>query len=231
MGFLDLLKRRRLDTAVAVPSALPAHVGLATGYADLECIKQPHINLAIWPRTIPPSLAQWLDQLPYEQLPNKRIMLGGQQEQDQIAALVKCNLTVATAATEHLISDISEIVTRFRQLTGYDMLQLRLERIDNPACKKFHTDRVGLRLLVTYRGTGTEWLPEYAVNRNALGCCENHDICKNYEASQKMGRGHIGIFKGSAYASGAVDGIVHRSPPVKGRKNVRLLLCLDKPYC
>lgn len=231
MGFLGLLTRRGLDTSVAVPPALHAHVGLATGYADLECIKEPHINLAIWPRSIPPSLALWLDQLPYEQLPNDRIILDGRQERNQIAALVKGNMNVVTTVTEYFIGDITEIVSQFRQLTGCGALQLRLERIDSPACKKFHADRIGLRLLVTYRGAGTEWLPEHAVNRNALGCCENHDICKNYRAVQKLGRGHIGILKGSDYAHGTIDGIVHRSPSVKGRKNARLLLCLDKPYC
>ena len=37
----------------------------------------------------------------------------------------------------------------------------------NRGCRRYHIDNVPQRLLVTYAGKGTEWLPEEAADRNA----------------------------------------------------------------
>jgi Protein of unknown function (DUF1826) len=214
-----------------MPELLPAHVRVVDDFAGLTCIKNADINLAILPRSIPPAIEQWLKELPFKQFPNGRVLLEGFNERATLQELIACNLRKPYPAADLMLDDISAIIARFRQLSNYSALQVRLDAVDHYGCKKFHTDAVGLRLLSTYHGAGTEWLPETAVDRKALGCCEAHDICTDISAIQRMDTGYIGILKGSVYDNKTTGGIVHRSPPVKGERNGRLLLCVDKPYC
>lgn len=46
---------------------------------------------------------------------------------------------------------------------------LRLEVIGKAMCPRLHVDRVGIRLLCTYRGPGTEWIADTGADRNKLG--------------------------------------------------------------
>ena len=230
MNFLALFRHGVPRSARAVREP-PPHVAVADDYPGLRRIHEPEINLAIWRRGLPAELRHWLDKLPYAQLPQRRVMIGPHEHEAVVRALVTENLAAVPPVADALVADITGMIKIFRDLSGYETLQLRLEGIDNASCKKFHTDHVGLRLLVTYKGAGTQWLPEHAVDRLALGCCENHDICRNRGAVETLERGHAAILKGSAYRPAAVGGIVHRSPPIKEKGRARLLLCLDKPYC
>nr|WP_276526261.1 DUF1826 domain-containing protein [Halomonas meridiana] len=63
------------------------------------------------------------------------------------------------------LADVSEIVEMFRCLFEPAAVGLRLHVLPSTMCPRFHTDRVPARLLVTYAGRGTEWLPESLVNR------------------------------------------------------------------
>ena len=46
---------------------------------------------------------------------------------------------------------------------------LRLSTLDKAMCPKFHVDRVPCRLVTTYNGPVTQWLPNTKANRNKLG--------------------------------------------------------------
>jgi hypothetical protein len=100
---------------------------------------------------------------------------------------------------------------------------MRLERIVDNACCKFHADQVGLRLLTTYLGPGTQWLPDDAVRRRR-GLC----FPLRHAPPQRLERFAVGLFKGESYPGNCGRGIVHRSPPVSGTGKVRILLCLDE---
>ena len=53
----------------------------------------------------------------------------------------------------------------FADLTAAERLGVRLARLDEPMCPRFHVDHVGVRLLTTYCGVGAEWLPPDQVDR------------------------------------------------------------------
>lgn len=206
-----------------------AHVLNAPQVDDLAAICHPDKNLVIWQRSIPEHVERWLDRQPTSRLPDDRIILDGcAAESYEIAALLHSNKLEKCEQAKWLQDDIQNLVGMFRKLSGYSALSLRLDTVRNDGCRKFHADKVGLRLLCTYRGSGTQWLPELAVNRAALGILDNDAICLDAAKIQQLSRGDVGIFKGDAFGQGHVAGIVHRSAPCATPRYSRLLLCLDK---
>jgi hypothetical protein len=111
-----------------------------------------------------------------------------------------------------LLRDVLRLANLFAEVTSLQQVRLRLEHMTDNACRCFHVDNVGLRMLCTYAGPGTEWL-------DAAGRC--HRILT----------GQVAILKGAAYPDMAPR-IRHRSPPVEhlppGHRS-RLLLCIDAP--
>ena len=74
-------------------------------------------------------------------------------------------------------------------------------------CRRYHIDNVPRRLLVTYNGKGTEWLPEHAANRDAFSKGEpNEKIVRDLSARKFMSEWDISIFRGGA------SGLLHRTP-------------------
>ena len=77
----------------------------------------------------------------------------------------------------------------------------------NRGCKRYHIDNVPHRLLVTYYGKGTEWLPDDAVDRKAYEKGEpNEAIVTNPNAIQHIDEWNIAVFRGLS------EGLLHRTP-------------------
>tara|TARA_B100000989_G_scaffold47303_1_gene30755 strand:+ start:451 stop:1110 length:660 start_codon:yes stop_codon:yes gene_type:complete len=75
------------------------------------------------------------------------------------------------------------------------------------SCQRYHIDNVPLRLLVTYYGKGTEWVPDSAVDRLAYDSgMPNDKILTNYSARKFLNAWDIAIFRGGP------DGLLHRTP-------------------
>ena len=88
-------------------------------------------------------------------------------------------------------------------------------------CKRFHIDNVPQRLLVTYSGEGTEWLPDAAADKSAyLNGEPNEKILKFPQKKQFVNEWDIAIFKGGS------EGLLHRTPDSALKKN-SILLRLD----
>ncbi len=118
-----------------------------------------------------------------------------------------------------LSDDIAALVNTFAIITKTDSVDVRLEQIDDDACWRFHRDAVDTRLVSTYRGPTTEWVPP-AYSERAI------DEQQSYEGPlERLGDHHVAIFKGKSAGPGS--GIVHRSPPISGTNQTRLFLCLN----
>ena len=109
-----------------------------------------------------------------------------------------------------LYADFRRLATRFSTLAESPIVRMRLEHVTNDSCRKFHVDAVGLRLLCTYAGPGTEWVDRGGKIR-------------------RMTTMEVAVFKGSAFP-GSGPRVLHRSPPLDTGMFVgqsRLLLCID----
>ena len=78
------------------------------------------------------------------------------------------------------------------------------------ACQRYHIDNVPLRLLVTYYGKGTEWVPDSAVDRLAYDSgMPNDKILINNNARKFLNAWDIAIFRGGP------DGLLHGRPMLR----------------
>ncbi len=99
-------------------------------------------------------------------------------------------------------------------------------------CPKFHVDRVPCRLVATYSGIATQWLPHHAVRRERLGVGsqgktdEESVLYRNPNDIQQLKAGDIALLKGESWIGNEGAGLVHRSPNVTNESK-RLLLTLD----
>jgi hypothetical protein len=130
-----------------------------------------------------------------------------------------------------LMRDLARALAFYRE-HALDLAEVRvrleIERRDR--CRLFHTDRIGLRLLSTYLGPGTEWVPEIALDRAALGSGDNSKIAPRPEEVRHLHPFWVGLFKGDLHPDCRGRGSVHRSPPIERRRGVRILLTIDDPW-
>ena len=127
-----------------------------------------------------------------------------------------------------LKGDIARLINCFSVVTGSDSLRLLLERVNSNMCRRFHTDINSLRLLCTYLGPGTLWLPNDNINHRAMrqkGSDPGIALDKN--KIQQVGVGEIAILKGAVYPGENTQACVHRSPTIEESGETRLLLRLD----
>ncbi len=207
--------------AVGNPAELAAGIETCDRAQGLAAINTPDRELVIWRRLLPAGLASWLERMEPSRLPDLRILV---RRGDLRAALEPhldaCDMP-AGDMRDLLIADVGDLVSTFSGITGTGLVDVRLERVTNDACWKFHRDCVEARLLTTYRGPATEWVHPAQAAR-AL------QEQKEFKGPLEQLRLHdVAFFKGSCAEPGS--GIVHRSPPVAGTGQTRLLLCLNKP--
>ncbi len=133
--------------------------------------------------------------------------------------------------------DAYELSRHFAGLAGLSSVHVGLEILDQDACRKWHVDRVGMRLLVTYAGPGTEWALESGVDRGWLGEASldldeaNDRIVFDRSAIRRAGVGDVLLCKGDVFEGEPGQGLVHRSPPVRADSRWRLLLRIDERGC
>ena len=122
------------------------------------------------------------------------------------------------------ITDMSEICILYLNIIKKNSLNFSLKT--SRGCKRYHIDNVPLRLLVTYFGKGTEWLPRDACNYPAYYNGEsNEKIIKIKNKSKFIEPWSVAIFKGQKFKGGK-KAILHRTPDEALNKK-SLLMCLD----
>tara|TARA_A100000164_G_scaffold375125_1_gene409473 strand:- start:378 stop:1034 length:657 start_codon:yes stop_codon:yes gene_type:complete len=117
------------------------------------------------------------------------------------------------------VSDMSEICQIFCDTLNSKSVSfcLATER----GCSRYHIDNVPMRLLVTYMGQGTEWLPNEIANRAAFEeGLPNEKIVKDSSKIKSIKTFNVAIFRGGA------TGLLHRTPD-SALKNPSILLRLD----
>lgn len=93
---------------------------------------------------------------------------------------------------------------------------LRLDVVTRNACRRFHIDAVTARLVCTYRGTGTR----YGVS---TGGGEPRRVFT-------VPTGSPIVLRGMRWPETPLSGLLHRSPPIEGTGETRLVLDpLDDP--
>lgn len=125
-----------------------------------------------------------------------------------------------------LFKDISEILKLFVRTTEASSLRLMLTTVSTNMCSRFHTDINDLRLLCTYIGPGTLWLPDEAINHKASRARgSNQELAIDEQQIQQANTGDIVILKGALFPE--ANPILHQSPTIEKTGGKRLLLRID----
>ncbi len=187
-------------------AALPDHVAFATQPTVLAAIDDPAVTLAVWQRPSP------LDRSEIGDLSTVRFAAPAPAVERILADLLSAD-GPARAWHPIVAQDAGRLATLFASLSGEERVEVRLERVTGNGCWKFHADYVALRMISTYCGQATQWLP--------LGADAD-------TPPRALAAGDVGLFKGRALAGDRA--IIHRSPPIAGSGEERLLLVIDAEW-
>lgn len=186
----------------------------------LEHILQPAINIAIYQRDIS-SLKEELDQLQ-----EKTIECRESGDISKIKATLIEYLSENDLELPGLLEDIENQLKHFKHISKATSFRLLFKTVHTNMCRRFHTDINALRLLCTYKGQGTMWLPDEYVNHKAfLVKGNNQQIAKNDAHIQQVKTGDVVVLKGALFPNS--EAIVHRSPTIEESGENRLLLRID----
>lgn len=136
------------------------------------------------------------------------------------------------ANRDHFIQDLSLLIDMYSCLFELEEVGVRLQATDRAMCPRFHVDRLGCRLVTTYNGPGTEWLPNHCIDRSKLGPGSQGktDLESGLFTSEsdiyQANCGDVLLLKGEGWSRNEGGGAVHRSPMVKSEET-RLVLTID----
>lgn len=211
-------------------AALPRQVIRSCAIADdplgLTRIFDPEIQLAQWQRPAEPIITDWLAAHAGDLGSGLRQVLTPGQRPD-LGRLPPGDGRDALAADIALQAEI------LGELLDAASIGFRLEVVGKAMCPRLHVDRVGIRLLCTYRGPGTEWVEDASVDRRFLGAASGG---QPDETSGLLLPGHrieaippfvVALLKGSLWQGNGGRGVVHRSPAIPEGQRPRVLVALD----
>ena len=184
----------------------------------LRRVTETGVQLAWWRRAPEDALVTCLARLPDAALPKLRIAA----TPGRLTAALEAELGSTAASFRGVIGDIGALGARFAAIAGARRLRVRLEKVTDDACSRWHADRTPLRLLCTYRGAPSLLAKPGAVTGDAHGCVLGVD-----EAGIVVPRRlDVLILKGTGFGDGTPP-VVHRSPALGATDQVRLLLVID----
>lgn len=220
MSFLDVIpfiKKR---------SGTPNQI-ISQSWNDREEISHPANNLFVWERTLEASISYFANDVTLIAPESIRQHISKADLTNQLDKARAQWLGVSALSAHDFWVDIRQLANDFLDCAESQTGTLHLKVVSDDGCTKFHTDGYRLRLFTTYQGRGTEWLPEKAVNRQALGK-NNEGIVKDVNQIQRIRTGHVSILKGELpYQKSQAKGIVHRSPALSSPAQKRLILRID----
>jgi len=195
------------------------------------------ISIAIWQRQLQQDVQYYVNEL-LRKSKTIALKLSGSPEQlmDEIQrvfppALISEHSSCISAAAFY--EDIHNVLDMFACLFDAKILGLRINTLEHAMCPRFHTDNVAIRLITTYYGLATEWLPDQLSNRAALGTAFASQIntpsaiTASESHIQRMAAGDVALFKGELWEGNEGRGIIHRSPAPTIEQPKRLVLTCD----
>jgi hypothetical protein len=195
----------------------------------LVAIHRPDVNLCVWRRPLDPGFAAWLAAVRDAVDTAVEVTLDGLfPDASRLVAGFP-----AGAGRDALKRDVEEVARRYARVMGVARVDASLATVSRDMCRKFHADYIGVRLLCTYSGPGTEWVDDAFVNRAApldpdqAFTDANRALVPDLRHVRALGAGDVGLLKGHAWPGNDGHGVVHRSAPVEALGLRRVVLKLD----
>ena len=202
------------------------HTVITSSPAALIDIFEPDVQLAIWQRPVDPAIADYLEA--------SRLHLGSGLRRS-LAAGESPDLSDLPAGQgrDVLAADMCNLAELLGDLLDCPRIGLRLEVIGKAMCPRLHVDRVGIRVLCTYRGPGTEWIADTGADRSRLGSGAGglpDEVSGLFGADtriESVASFSVALLKGSRWQGNRGRGVIHRSPAIPADALPRVVLALD----
>lgn len=218
-------------------TSIPFHESLTISASESDThevftnIYRDDTNIAIWQRKLPGELALAADEVLKTGV---RVQIAEAVTVESVHSTL-CNALGESKAVKTLSDDITLLVDMFCYLFDLKEVGLRLTALDRAMCPRFHFDRIPCRLITTYHGVATEWLPHQVVDRSKLGAGnqgksdEKSGLFESANDISQLSKGDVGLLKGEFWHDNEGAGLVHRSPvhTDDSLSQSRLLLTLD----
>lgn len=191
-------------------------VGVADTLDGLSCFKKPGCAAAILRRQPDPNFQRWIEAIDPGELPKIRTILPPGDVESAMVDLFDAHGVARCPQSAWLIQDIATLAAHFNALVPAPFTRLRLDVTKTDACRRFHIDAVVARLICTYRGTGTQY-----------------GISTDGNEPQKVFTVPTGVpmvLRGNNWPEPPCSGLLHRSPPIAGTGEVRLVLVIDPVF-
>jgi len=166
---------------------------------------------------VPASAAVWLDGLDPSHLPDGRFDAAPKDVETGVMGLLEAAETPNADWRAWFARDCAALAAAFARQMGARILNVRLDRITDNACRRVHADVVSARMLCTYRGPSTLVVPS----------CHADDAAQDPD-------GYAGPFLAPQRFEAAIlpgrltaKPTFHRSPQIEGTGLVRLLLVVS----
>lgn len=179
----------------------------------LQHVLHPNVALAVWRRKLDADLVAELDGLVLDEVDD---LLFTSEIEALGSGLAEAMEEAGYSDMTALRRDIARLAEHHAAVAGEHSVRLRLEVVETDACRKFHADYVTVRTITTYLGQGTQWIEETSAEK--LGFPDGPDI-------HQLEPGAVGAFKGRLWQD--IPTILHRSPPIGGSGEQRLVLVID----
>ncbi len=213
--------------ASVVPPVLAASTRRVRELADLACIFEPEVQVACLARDAQPAIERELEHAVATGALGSGFSGTHAVEEPRNAMVIPGGVGSALRA------DIAALIELYADLVGCPVVGLRMEVLKRAMCPRLHVDRVALRLLVTYRGPGTEWVDDAAAARpdRDVDAIEppvaSAEDRPNRLASEQARPFDVVLLKGSLWPGNQARGAIHRSPPLCANEGPRVLVALD----
>ncbi len=180
---------------------------------ELTHLLKSDCGAALWQRKVLPDFQRWIDGLTPENLPRGRLILRPDAVRDAVAQLCDLADMPDRPHRTRLIDDIAALSDIFAKLMDARWLRLRLNAVTTNACRKFHVDAITARLVCTYRGAGTQY--------------GNAPRGRSPDRVVTVPTGSPILLRGTLWPARTETPLLHRSPPIEGTGETRLVLVLD----
>jgi len=184
-------------------------------------ILQDGVNLAVWQRRLPAQVEDFANLVLSlgQSLADERVIEVDERQPPALPGLLR--ETADLHGYDGFVADVAWLVAAYTCLLGARRLGMRLRVLEGAMCPRMHVDHVPLRLLSTYAGAGSEWLPEGAIDRTRLQLAP-----PPVDNVRRLVAGEVALLKGEKWLGNEGKGLVHRSPQTPAGER-RLLLSLD----
>jgi hypothetical protein len=200
------------DQIIGAPPARGADRSMVLHCDRLQDLVQAGLEeraeLAIWRRIAPPMVLEAFGALELAEFEDVRLTGAGEQVFQTAAAHLRA-LGWPIAATGAILADLGAALQCLGSIEA--ACTFRLEHVTDDACRKFHKDETGFRLITTYLGRGTQWC-DRAVGKSSDGIRELPAFAMAMLLGQRC---HLD------------NRILHRSPPIEATGEARLVMVLD----